>query len=65
MHLSEEMIRQPAVVVKTRQVSTANVADLQLLVAGWTRGILKVLEIALKIFLLVFGGADFVHFTEC
>lgn len=65
MHLSEEVIRQPAVVVKTRQVSTANVADLQFLVAGWTRGILEVLQIPLQTFLLVFGGADFVHLTEC
>ena len=65
VHLSEEVIRQPAVVVKTRQVGTANVTDLQLLVAGWTRGILKVLEIALQTFLLVLGGPDLVHFTEC
>jgi hypothetical protein len=65
VHLSEEVVGQPAVVVKTRQVGTANVTDLQFLVAGWTRGILKVLEIALQTFLLVLGGADFVHFAEC
>jgi hypothetical protein len=63
VHLSEEVVGQPAVVVKTRQVGTANVTDLQFLVAGWTRGILKVLEI--QTFLLVLGGADFVHFAEC
>lgn len=64
MHLSEKVICQPAVVVKARQVSTANIADLQLLVTGWARSILKVLEIALETFLLVLGGANFVHFTE-
>jgi len=64
MHLSKEVICQPSVVVESTQVGTADVADLQLLMARRTRGILEILEIALAGLLLVFRRADFVHFRH-
>lgn len=64
VHFSEEVIGQSAIVIQTGQVGTANITNLQLLVAGWTRGILQVLELALHGFLLVLGRADLVHFTH-
>lgn len=64
MHLSEEMIRQSSVIIKSTKVGAAHVADLQLLVAGRSGGILEVLQVALGIFLLVFRGADLVHLSQ-
>lgn len=64
VHLPEEMIRQAAVIVETAQVCAAHVADLQLLVPGWARGILEILQVALADFFLVFGGADLVQLIQ-
>lgn len=64
VHLSEEVVRQTAVVVQSTKVGAAHVADLQFLVAGGARGVLEVLEFALAGFLLVFGSADLVEFIE-
>lgn len=64
MHLAEEVIRQSSVVIKSTEVGSTDVADLQLLVAGRAGSILEVLQVALGIFLLVFRGADFVHLVQ-
>lgn len=64
MHLSKEVICQSSVVVESTQVGTAYVADLQLLVARGTGGILEVLEVALAALLLMFRCADLVHFRQ-
>lgn len=62
VHLSKEVICQSSVVVESTQVGTTDVADLQLLVARRTGGILEILEVALAGLLLMFRCADFVHF---
>lgn len=64
MHLSEEVVCQSAIIIESTQVCAANVADLELLVAGWARGILEVLEVALISLLLVLRRADLVHFVK-
>ena len=64
MHLSEEMVGQPSVVVQSAQVGAADVADLQFLVTRRTRGILEVLEITLISFFLMLCCSDFVHFIQ-
>lgn len=62
VHLSEEVVCQSSVVIESTQVGTADIAYLQLLVARRTGGILEVLKVTLTGLLLVFGGADLVHF---
>lgn len=52
------MISQPAVVVEAREVGAADVADLQLLVAGGAAGVAEVLELALALGLGLGGLAD-------
>lgn len=64
VHLSKEMIRQPPVVVEPTQVRTADIADLQLLVTRWPRGILQILEVSFVGFFLVLRRADFVQFVH-
>lgn len=64
MHLSEEVIGQASVIVESAEVGAANVADLQLLVARWTGGILEILELTLACFLLVLCCVDLVHFVQ-
>ena len=64
VHLSEEVVRQTAVVVQSREISATDVADLQLLVARGTRCILEVLELTLALFLLVLCCANLVQFVE-
>lgn len=60
MHFAEEVVGQPAIVIKTTQIGTADVANLQLLMTGWTGGVLEILEFALAGLFLVFGGANLV-----
>jgi hypothetical protein len=60
VHFAEEVVGQPAIVIKTTQIGTADVANLQLLMTGWTGGILEILEFALAGLFLVFGGANLV-----
>jgi hypothetical protein len=64
MHLSEEVIRQSSVIIKSAEVGATHVADLQLLVAGRSGCILEVLQVTLGSFLLVFRGANLVHFVQ-
>lgn len=64
VHLAEEVIRQTTVVIQSTEVCAAHVADLQFLVAGGAGCVLKVLELALAGFLLMFGRADLVKFVE-
>lgn len=64
VHLAEEVVCQAPVVIQSAEVGAADVADLQLLVTGRTGGVLKVLEVALACFLLVFRGADLVHLVH-
>jgi len=45
MHLPEEVIRKSTVVVKPREIGAADIADLQLLMAGRTRRVLKGTEL--------------------
>lgn len=58
VHLPVEVIRQPAIIVESTQIGTANVADLQLLVARRAGRVSKVFELALAGLFLVFGCAD-------
>lgn len=60
MHFAKEVIRQPAVIVQSTEIGTANIADLQFLVARRTRGILKILKFSFARLLLVFCRADLV-----
>jgi len=48
MHLAIKMISQPPVVVESRQVRAADVADLQLLVARGTRRFRQFLQFLLE-----------------
>lgn len=64
MHLSEEMVRQPTIVIETTQVRAADIAHLQLLVTRRSGGILKILQFSLTRFLLVLGCADLVKFVQ-
>lgn len=64
MHLSEEVIRQSSVIIKSAEVGATDVAHLQFLVAGRSGGILEVLQITLGSFLLVFRGANLVHLVQ-
>lgn len=64
MHFTKEMICQSSVVIKATQICTAHVADLQFLMTGRTRGILKVLQFPLIGLFLVLGGADLMQFVE-
>lgn len=64
MHLSEEVIRQSSVIIKSAEVGATHVADLQLLVTGRSGSILEILQVALGIFLLVFRSADLVHLIQ-
>jgi hypothetical protein len=60
VHFAEEVVGQPAIVIETTQIGSADVADLQLLMTGGTGGILEILEFALARLFLVFGGTDLV-----
>ena len=64
VHLAKEVVGQAAVVVETAQVGAADVADLQLLVAGRAGGVLEVFELALAGLLLLLRCADFVELVE-
>ena len=64
MHLSEEVIRQSSVIIKSAEVGATHVAHLQLLVAGRSGGILEVLQVTLGSFLQVFRGANLVHLVQ-
>ena len=64
MHFSKKVVCQSTIVVKTTQVCTAHVADLQFLMARGTGGILKVLQFPLAGLFLVFGSAGFVQFVQ-
>lgn len=64
MHLSEEMVRQPTIVIETTQVRAADIAHLQFLMTRRTGGILEVLQFAFTCFLLVLRGADLVQFVQ-
>ena len=41
VHLAEEVVRKSTIVVKPREIGATDIADLQLLVAGRSRGVLK------------------------
>lgn len=74
MHLAVKVVSQPAVVVEPAEVGAADIADLQLLVAGRARGVGQGLELLLALgFLLagladaeelVLGAGDFAHGAE-
>lgn len=64
MHLSEEMIRQPTVVVQATQIRAANVTHLQFLVPRWAGRVLKVLQFPFARLFLMFRSADFMQFVE-
>ncbi len=57
VHLSIEVIRQSSIVVEPRQIRSADVADLQLLVAGWTTGVAEILKLTLAFGLRLRGLA--------
>ena len=61
MHLAEEVICQAAIVIKAREVCATDVAHLQLLVAGWTRGVGERFKLALLVFLLNLQQSDAVE----
>ena len=64
MHFSKEVICQSSVVIKATKIRAAHVADLQFLMTGRTRGILKVLQFPLIGLFLVLGRADLMQFVE-
>lgn len=74
MHLAVEMVGQAAVVIQPGEVGAADVADLELLVAGGTGGVGEGLELALALHLglgglahleeLVVGAADLAQVAE-
>jgi hypothetical protein len=47
-YFASKVVRQPAVRVQHGEVGAAHIAHAQFLVAGSTRGVCKLLEIALK-----------------
>lgn len=57
MHLAVKVVGQPAVVVEPAEVGAADVADLQLLVAGRTRRIGEGLEFLFALGFLLAGLA--------
>lgn len=58
MHLTIEVVRQPAIVVEPAEVCAADVADLQLLVARGPAGVGEGLEVSLALLLGLLGLAD-------
>jgi hypothetical protein len=74
MHLSVEVVRQATVVVKSAEVRTADVADLEFLMSRRTRRVGERFELLLTVGFglrgladaeqLVLGTGDFAHGTE-
>lgn len=64
MHLPIEMVRQSPIIIQTRQVSSADIADLQFLMSRGTGCIRKGLEFAFLFLFGSFGGANFVVFQD-
>lgn len=60
VHLAIKVISEAAVVVESAEVGTANVANLKLLVARWSGGVLESLELTLTLLQLRFVDQDFV-----